>query len=62
MRENIWGRNAVYEMLRAQRREVYKLLVAEGAQERGHLTDAIQLAEQRSKEINAAYDEAMRRF
>jgi 23S rRNA (guanosine2251-2'-O)-methyltransferase len=48
MRENIWGRNAVYEMLRANRRQVFKLLVAEGVQERGHLTDALQIAEQRS--------------
>jgi 23S rRNA (guanosine2251-2'-O)-methyltransferase len=48
MKENIWGRNAVYETLRANRREVYKLLVAEGAQERGHLTDALQIAEARS--------------
>ena len=48
MKENIWGRNAVYETLRANRREVYKLLVAEGVQERGHLTDAIHLAQQRS--------------
>jgi tRNA G18 (ribose-2'-O)-methylase SpoU len=48
MKENIWGRNAVYELLRANRRQVYKLLVAEGVQERGHLNDAIQLAQQRS--------------
>jgi len=48
MKDNIWGRNAVYELLRANRREVYKLLVAEGVQERGHLNDAIQLAQQRS--------------
>jgi 23S rRNA (guanosine2251-2'-O)-methyltransferase len=48
MKENIWGRNAVYELLRANRREVYKLLVAEGVQERGHLNDAIRLAQQRS--------------
>lgn len=48
MKETIWGRNAVYEALRANRREVYKLLVAEGVQERGHLTDAIRLAQERS--------------
>jgi 23S rRNA (guanosine2251-2'-O)-methyltransferase len=48
MRETIWGRNAVYEMLRANRRQVFKLLVAEGVQERGHLTDALQIAEERS--------------
>src|SRR5512136_2560860 len=48
MRETIWGRNAVYEMLRAHRREVYKLMIAEGVQERGHLTDALQIAQERS--------------
>lgn len=48
MKETIWGRNAVYEMLRANRRVVYKLLVAEGVQERGHLTDALQIAQDRS--------------
>jgi 23S rRNA (guanosine2251-2'-O)-methyltransferase len=47
MRENIWGRNAVYEMLRANRRQVYKLMIAEGVQEHGHLTDAIQIAQER---------------
>jgi 23S rRNA (guanosine2251-2'-O)-methyltransferase len=48
MKENIWGRNAVYEMLRANRRQVYKLMIAEDVQERGHLTDAIQIAQDRS--------------
>ncbi len=48
MRETIYGRNAVYELLRANRRQVYKLMVAEGAQERGHLTDALHIAQQRS--------------
>ncbi len=48
MKENIWGRNAVYELLRANRREVYRLLVADGVQERGHLSEALQIAQQRS--------------
>ncbi len=48
MKETVYGRNAVYEMLRANRRRVFKLMVAEGAQERGHLTDALQMAAQRS--------------
>ena len=48
IRETIWGRNAVYEMLRANRRQVFKLLVAEGVQERGHLTDVLQIAQERS--------------
>lgn len=44
MRELIYGRNAVHECLRAGRREVYKLLVAEGAQEKGTLAQSLQLA------------------
>jgi len=48
MKEAIYGRNAVYELLRANRRQVYKLMVAEGVHEKGHLTDALQLAQQRS--------------
>jgi 23S rRNA (guanosine2251-2'-O)-methyltransferase len=44
MRELIYGRNAVYECLRAKRREVFKLLVAEGAQEKGVLAQSLQLA------------------
>jgi 23S rRNA (guanosine2251-2'-O)-methyltransferase len=62
MRENIWGRNAVYEMLRANRREVFKLLVAEGVQERGHLTDALQIAEQRAIPIQRVKRPALDRI
>jgi len=51
MRELIYGRNAVHEMLRANRREVYKILVAEGAQEKGALAGALALAAQRSLPI-----------
>src|SRR3989304_1422018 len=48
MRELIYGRNAVHEVLRANRRQVYQLLVAEGVQEKGTLADALTLAAQRS--------------
>ena len=47
MRELIYGRNAVHEVLRAGRREVHKILVAEGAQERGVLAEVLTLAGQR---------------
>jgi 23S rRNA (guanosine2251-2'-O)-methyltransferase len=47
MRELIYGRNAVCECLRAKRREVYKLIVAQGAQEKGALAISLQIAEQR---------------
>lgn len=51
MRELIYGRNAVYECLRAKRREVFKLLVAEGAQEKGVLAQSLQLAASSGKRI-----------
>jgi len=47
MRETIYGRNPVYETLRARRREVFRLQVAEGVQERGRLTEILNLAAQR---------------
>ena len=51
MRELIYGRNAVHECLRAKRREVFKLLVAEGAQEKGALAQSLQLAASSGKHI-----------
>jgi len=47
MRETIYGRNPVYETLRARRREIFRLQVAEGAQARGRLTEILDLAAQR---------------
>lgn len=47
MRETLYGRNPVYETLRARRRDVFRLLVAEGAQERGRLAEIIDLAGKR---------------
>jgi 23S rRNA (guanosine2251-2'-O)-methyltransferase len=47
MREFIYSRNAVYETLRAKRREVFKLQVAEGAQEKGRLADILKMAKDR---------------
>ena len=48
MRELIYGRNAVHEVLRANRRDAYKLLVAEGVQEKGTLADVLALAARRN--------------
>ena len=39
MREWIYGRNSVYEALRAGRRQFFRLLIAEGVQEKGRLVD-----------------------
>src|SRR5574338_588154 len=47
MKEFIYSRNAVFEVLRAQRREVFRVLVAEGAQEKGRLEEILQLAKNR---------------
>jgi len=47
MRELIYSRNAVHECLRAGRREVFKLLVSEGAQEKGALAQSLKLAEEK---------------
>jgi len=47
MKEFIYSRNAVYETLRARSRDVFKLQVAEGAQEKGRLADILQMAKDR---------------
>jgi 23S rRNA (guanosine2251-2'-O)-methyltransferase len=47
MKEFIYSRNAVYETLRARRREVFKLQIAEGAQEKGRLADILRMAKER---------------
>ena len=47
MKELIYSRNAVYEVLRANRREVFRIEVAEGAQEKGRLDEILQLAKTR---------------
>lgn len=47
MREFIYGRNPVYETLRAHRRDVFGLQVAEGVQDKGRLTEILDLAQKR---------------
>ena len=44
MKEFIYGRNAVYETLRAKRRELFSLEIAEGVKETGRITEIVQLA------------------
>ncbi|MBU2611174.1 MAG: 23S rRNA (guanosine(2251)-2'-O)-methyltransferase RlmB [Chloroflexi bacterium] len=48
MKEFLYGRNAVYETLRAKRRDVFSLQVADGAQEKGKLKEIIESAIQRN--------------
>jgi len=47
MKEFIYSRNAVYETLRAKRRDVFRIQIAEGAQEKGHLADILKMAKER---------------
>lgn len=47
MKEFIYSRNAVYEVLRAKRREVFKIQISEGAQEKGRLADILRVAKER---------------
>ena len=44
MKEWITGRNPVYEVLRARRRDVFRLQVATGVEEKGRLSEILQLA------------------
>jgi 23S rRNA (guanosine2251-2'-O)-methyltransferase len=48
MKEFIYSRNAVYEALRAKRRPIYKILVSEGAQEKGRLAEILRMAKELS--------------
>jgi 23S rRNA (guanosine2251-2'-O)-methyltransferase len=47
MKEFIYSRNAVYEALRAGRRDIFKIQVAEGAQEKGRLANILTMAKER---------------
>jgi len=47
MKEFIYSRNAVYETLRAKRREIFRILIAEGAQEKGRIDDILRMAKER---------------
>ncbi len=44
MKEWIYSRNAVYETLRARRRQPFRLRLAKGAEEKGRLAEILQLA------------------
>jgi len=44
MTEWLYGRNAVYEALRARRRHFFRLRLAQGVEEKGHLTEILQMA------------------
>lgn len=54
MKEFIYSRNAVYETLRARRRDVFRLEVAQGVQEKGRMVDILQMARDRKIPILSA--------
>ncbi|MDX9851695.1 MAG: 23S rRNA (guanosine(2251)-2'-O)-methyltransferase RlmB [Anaerolineaceae bacterium] len=51
MKEWITGRNPVYEVLRAKRRHVFRLLLAKGMDRGGHVNEIIKLAHARKLQI-----------
>jgi 23S rRNA (guanosine2251-2'-O)-methyltransferase len=53
MREWIYGRNPVYETLRARRRQPFRLQLAQGLQEKGRLEDILKLAKSRKIPVEA---------
>ncbi len=59
MREWIGGRNPVYEVLRAGRRQSFRLLIAEGVQKKGRLVEILQLCEHRRIPVERASKQRM---
>jgi len=62
MREALYGRNAVYETLRAGRRELYRLSLAEGIRESDVVDQIIDLAEEARVPIERVDRNALDRF
>ncbi|MCJ7715666.1 MAG: 23S rRNA (guanosine(2251)-2'-O)-methyltransferase RlmB [Anaerolineales bacterium] len=62
MKEWIWGRNPIYEALKANRRQFYELRVAKGTQEEGRLAEILQLAKTNSLPISQVPRDALVSF
>jgi 23S rRNA (guanosine2251-2'-O)-methyltransferase len=54
MKEYIYSRNAVYETLRAKRRQVFSIEMAEGVQEKGRIEDILKLAQGQKIKVQRA--------
>jgi 23S rRNA (guanosine2251-2'-O)-methyltransferase len=54
MKEYIYSRNAVYETLRAKRRDVFKLELADNVQIKGKLAEIMTLAQARKVQVSKA--------
>jgi 23S rRNA (guanosine2251-2'-O)-methyltransferase len=52
MKEHIYSRNAVHEVLRAKRRRVFSIDIADSAQEKGKLAEILKLAGQQKIKVN----------
>jgi 23S rRNA (guanosine2251-2'-O)-methyltransferase len=52
MKEFIYSRNAVYETLRAKRRDVFKIELGDNVQVKGRLAEIVALAQQRKIPVN----------
>lgn len=52
MKEFIYSRNAVYETLRARRRQIFEIEIADSAQEKGKLAEIIKLANERKIKVH----------
>jgi 23S rRNA (guanosine2251-2'-O)-methyltransferase len=59
MKEWVYGRNAVYECLRARRRNFFRLKLAKGIEEKGHLSEIIQMISQMKVPIERVPRETM---
>jgi 23S rRNA (guanosine2251-2'-O)-methyltransferase len=51
MKEFLYSRNAVYEVLRAKRRQVFSIEIAEGAQEKGKIEQIVKLAREQKVKL-----------
>ena len=51
MKELIYSRNAVFEVLSARRRQIFSIEIAEGVQEKGKLTEILKLAQQQKIKV-----------
>jgi 23S rRNA (guanosine2251-2'-O)-methyltransferase len=54
VKEYIYSRNAVYESLRARRREVLRVQIAQGAEEKGRLAEILRLCQERRIPVERA--------
>jgi len=59
MKEWIWGRNPVYEVLRARRRKAYQLRMARGIQVDDRLSEILQLAKEGKIEVSQVARESL---